>query len=110
MVEAVRRAGFAATGLGGAAPVEPVASVPDPGVSSFVGEALAKSDPPELTSARIIISGGRAMQKAENFKTYIEPVADKLGAAMGASRTAVDPPYAPNDCQARQTPKAHAQE
>ena len=83
---------------------------PIPAVSSFVGEALAKSDRPELTSARIIISGGRAMQKAENFKTYIEPVADKLGAAMGASRAAVDAGYAPNDWQVGQTGKVVAPE
>src|SRR5271165_2631648 len=89
IVVTVRTASFGATGQGGQAPIEPVAAAGDPGVSSFVGEALAKSDRPELTSAKIIISGGRAMQKAENFKTYIEPVADKLGAAMGASRAAV---------------------
>src|SRR5208283_3253663 len=79
IVVTVRTASFGATGQGGQAPIEPVAAAGDPGVSSFVGEALAKSDRPELTSAKIIISGGRAMQKAENFKTYIEPVADKLG-------------------------------
>ena len=89
----VRTASFAATGAGGPAPIEPVGAAADPGLSAFVGEALAKSDRPELTSAKIIISGGRAMQKAENFKTYIEPVADKLGAAMGASRAAVDAGY-----------------
>src|SRR5208337_3119296 len=99
IVVTVRTASFAATGQGGSAPIEPVAAAADPGVSSFVGEALAKSDRPELTSARIIISGGRAMQKAENFKTYIEPIADKLGAAMGATRAAVDAGYAPNDSQ-----------
>ena len=109
-VVTVRTASFAATGQGGAAPIEPVAAVPDPAVSSFVGDALAKSDRPELTSARIIISGGRAMQKAENFKTYIEPVADKLGAAMGASRAAVDAGYAPNDWQVGQTGKVVAPE
>jgi electron transfer flavoprotein alpha subunit len=110
IVVTVRTASFGATGPGGAAPIEPVASAADPGLSSFVGEALARSDRPELTSARIIISGGRAMQKAENFKTYIEPVADKLGAAMGASRAAVDAGYAPNDWQVGQTGKVVAPE
>jgi electron transfer flavoprotein alpha subunit len=104
----VRTASFAATGAGGPAPIEPVGAAADPGVSAFKGEALAKSDRPELTSAKIIISGGRAMQKAENFKTYIEPVADKLGAAMGASRAAVDAGYAPNDWQVGQTGKVVA--
>ena len=110
IVVTVRTASFAATGQGGSAPVELVAAVADPAVSSFVGDALAKSDRPELTSARIIISGGRAMQKAENFKTYIEPIADKLGAAMGASRAAVDAGYAPNDWQVGQTGKVVAPE
>jgi electron transfer flavoprotein alpha subunit len=108
VIATVRTASFAATGEGGSAPVEAVAAAGDPGVSSFVGEALARSDRPELTSAKIIISGGRAMQKAENFKTYIEPVADKLGAAMGASRAAVDAGYAPNDWQVGQTGKVVA--
>ncbi len=110
IVVTVRTASFTATGQGGSAPIETVAAAPDPAVSSFVGEALAKSDRPELASARIIISGGRAMQKAENFKTYIEPVADKLGAAMGASRAAVDAGYAPNDWQVGQTGKVVAPE
>ena len=109
IIATVRTASFAATGEGGAsAPIEPVSAAGDPGVSSFVGEALAKSDRPELTSAKIIISGGRAMQKAENLKTYIEPVADRLGAAMGASRAAVDAGYAPNDWQVGQTGKVVA--
>ena len=106
----VRTASFQAGGQGGAAAVETVAAAGDPGLSSFVGEELAKSDRPELTSAKIIISGGRAMQNAENFKTYIEPVADKLGAAMGASRAAVDAGYAPNDWQVGQTGKVVAPE
>ena len=108
VIATVRTASFQATGEGGGAPIETVAAAGDPGVSSFVGEALARSDRPELTSAKIIISGGRAMQKAENFKTYIEPVADKLGAAMGASRAAVDAGYAPNDWQVGQTGKVVA--
>jgi electron transfer flavoprotein alpha subunit len=108
IIATVRTASFPATGEGGAAPIEPVAAAFDPGLSTFAGEALARSDRPELTSAKIIISGGRAMQKAENFKTYIEPVADKLGAAMGASRAAVDAGYAPNDWQVGQTGKVVA--
>jgi electron transfer flavoprotein alpha subunit len=108
IIATVRTASFAATGEGGSAPVEAVAAAGNPELSSFAGEALARSDRPELTSAKIIISGGRAMQKAENFKTYIEPVADKLGAAMGASRAAVDAGYAPNDWQVGQTGKVVA--
>ncbi|HEV2574549.1 FAD-binding protein [Methylocella sp. CPCC 101449] len=101
----VRTAAFAATGAGGSAPVEKVAAAANPALSTFKDEAVAKSDRPELTSAKIIISGGRAMQNAENFKKYIEPVADRLGAAMGASRAAVDAGYAPNDWQVGQTGK-----
>jgi electron transfer flavoprotein alpha subunit len=108
LVMTIRTPSFAATGPGGPAPIEAVSAASDPGLSAFKGEALAKSDRPELTSAKIIISGGRAMQKAENFKTYIEPVADKLGAAMGASRAAVDAGYAPNDWQVGQTGKVVA--
>jgi electron transfer flavoprotein alpha subunit len=107
-VVTVRTASFQATGEGASAPVEPLDAAADPGLSSFKGEALAKTDRPELASARIIISGGRAMQNRENFATYIEPVADKLGAAMGASRAAVDAGYAPNDWQVGQTGKVVA--
>jgi electron transfer flavoprotein alpha subunit len=106
----VRTSTFQATGTGGSAAIEPVTPAADPGVSSFVGEELSKTDRPELTSARIIISGGRAMQSRENFGTYIEPVADKLGAAVGASRAAVDAGYAPNDWQVGQTGKVVAPE
>jgi electron transfer flavoprotein alpha subunit len=106
----VRTSTFAATGEGGSAPIEAVSAGAESGLSSFKSEALAVSDRPELTSAKIIISGGRAMQNAENFKTYIEPVADRLGAAMGASRAAVDAGYAPNDWQVGQTGKVVAPE
>jgi electron transfer flavoprotein alpha subunit len=110
-VVTVRTSTFQATGEGGSsAPVEAVAAAAEPGLSSFAGEELSKSDRPELTSARIIISGGRAMQNRENFAKYIEPVADKLGAAMGASRAAVDAGYAPNDWQVGQTGKVVAPE
>ncbi len=104
----VRTAAFQATGEGGSATVENAAAAADPGISGFVGEELSKSERPELTSAKIIISGGRAMQSRDNFTKYIEPVADKLGAAVGASRAAVDAGYAPNDWQVGQTGKVVA--
>jgi electron transfer flavoprotein alpha subunit len=106
----VRTSTFAAAGAGGSAPIEDVAAAADSGISTFVGEELSRTDRPELTSAKIIISGGRAMQSRENFTKYIEPVADKLGAAMGASRAAVDAGYAPNDWQVGQTGKVVAPE
>jgi len=106
----IRTAAFPATGEGGSAPIEGASAAADPGISSFVGEELSKSDRPELTSAKIIVSGGRAMQSRDNFTKYIEPVADKLGAAVGASRAAVDAGYAPNDWQVGQTGKVVAPE
>jgi electron transfer flavoprotein alpha subunit len=106
----VRTAAFQAAGEGGNAPIETVTAPADPGLSGFVGEELSRSERPELTSAKIIISGGRAMQNRDNFTKYIEPVADKLGAAVGASRAAVDAGYAPNDWQVGQTGKVVAPE
>lgn len=106
----VRTASFAAAGSGGSAPVETISAPAAVGISSFEKAELSKSDRPELTSARIIISGGRGIGNAENFKTYIEPLADRLGAAMGASRAAVDAGFAPNDLQVGQTGKVVAPE
>ena len=100
----VRTTAFEAAGQGGAAAVEAVAAPADPAVSSFVSQQLSKSERPELTSARVIISGGRGMQSGENFH-LLEKVADKLGAAVGASRAAVDAGFVPNDLQVGQTGK-----
>ncbi|CAN7762231.1 FAD-binding protein [Rhizobium leguminosarum] len=104
----VRTASFASTPEGGSATIEAIPAVSDPGLSTFVGDALSASDRPELTSAKIIISGGRALGSAEKFREVILPLADKLGAAVGASRAAVDAGYAPNDWQVGQTGKVVA--
>jgi len=104
----VRTSTFAAAEDGGSAAVETVAGVDGSGLSEFVGEELSKSDRPELTSAKIIISGGRALGSEEKFQEVIMPVADALGAAVGASRAAVDAGYAPNDWQVGQTGKVVA--
>jgi len=106
----VRTASFQAAPEGGSAPVETVKAADNPGLSSFVENRLSESDRPELTSARIIISGGRALGSSEKFQEVILPVADKLGAAVGASRAAVDAGYAPNDWQVGQTGKVVAPE
>jgi len=106
-VMTVRGTAFPAAAGGGSASVETVAPAADAGVSSFVGQQLTQSDRPELTAARIIISGGRGMGNGENFK-LLEDVADKLGAAMGASRAAVDAGFVPNDYQVGQTGKVVA--
>ena len=103
----VRTASFAATGEGGNAAIENVKAVSNPGLSSYVSENLSISDRPELTSAKIIVSGGRGMQNGENFK-MLEAVAKKLNAAVGASRAAVDAGYVPNDYQVGQTGKVVA--
>ncbi len=104
----VRTASFASASEGGSAAVETVSAAANPGLSTFVADALSSSDRPELTSAKIIISGGRALGSSEKFRQVILPVADKLGAAVGASRAAVDAGYAPNDWQVGQTGKVVA--
>ena len=102
----VRTTAFdAVAATGGSAAVESVSAPADPGLSSFVGREVSKSERPELTAAKIIVSGGRGMANGENFKKVLEPLADKLGAAMGASRAAVDAGFVPNDWQVGQTGK-----
>jgi len=109
-VVTVRQTAFdAAAATGGNAPIETAAAAPDAGLSSFAGQDLTKTERPELTAARIVVSGGRGMQSGDNFK-LLEAVADKLGAAVGASRAAVDAGFVPNDYQVGQTGKVVAPE
>jgi electron transfer flavoprotein alpha subunit len=109
LVLTVSATSFAATGTGGSAPIRVIAAGPDPGLSAFVGETLSQSIRPELTTAKIIVAGGRGLQSAESFK-LLEKIADRLSAAVGASRAAVDAGFVANDCQIGQTGKVVAPE
>ena len=110
VVGTVRTTAFASAGEGGAAPIETVTPAGAVGLSTFAGSDITVSERPELTSARIVISGGRGMQSGDNFTKLIDPIADRLGAAVGASRAAVDSGYMPNDYQVGQTGKVVAPE
>jgi electron transfer flavoprotein alpha subunit len=110
IIATVQPTAFKSAGEGGAAAVEAVSAAGDPGKSTFIGEELSKSDRPELAAAKRVVSGGRAVGSADEFKAVIEPLADKIGAAVGASRAAVDAGYAPNDYQVGQTGKVVAPE
>ena len=110
VVGTVRTTAFAATGEGGSAEIETVEAAPVNDASAFIGTEVTESERPELTSARVVISGGRGMASGENFEKLIAPVADRLGAAIGASRAAVDSGFMPNDYQVGQTGKVVAPE
>jgi electron transfer flavoprotein alpha subunit len=110
VVGTIRTTAFASAGEGGSAQVETVEAAPAVGVSSFEGQDISESERPELTAARIVVSGGRGMASGDNFKKLLEPLADRLGAAVGASRAAVDAGYMPNDHQVGQTGKVVAPE
>jgi len=110
IVATIRTTAFAAVGEGGAAAIEAIEAPSPLGLSSFEGSEISTSERPELTAARIVVSGGRGMQSGDNFKSLIEPLADRLGAAVGASRAAVDAGYMPNDHQVGQTGKVVAPE
>jgi electron transfer flavoprotein alpha subunit len=110
IVATIRTTAFTAAAEGGNAAVEAIAAPHPLGLASFEKSEISASERPELTAARIVVSGGRGMQSGENFKTLIEPLADRLGAAVGASRAAVDAGYMPNDHQVGQTGKVVAPE
>jgi electron transfer flavoprotein alpha subunit len=110
VVGTVRTTAFASAGEGGSAAIEAITPASPVSLSNFEGSEISVSERPELTAARIVISGGRGMQSGDNFKTLIEPLADRLGAAVGASRAAVDAGYMPNDHQVGQTGKVVAPE
>jgi electron transfer flavoprotein alpha subunit len=110
LVITVRGTAFAKAGDGGSASIETVSTTGDTGQSSFIGAETAASERPELTSARVVVSGGRALKDAATFEQVLFPLADRLQAAVGASRAAVDAGFAPNDCQVGQTGKIVAPE